>query len=63
MKKQKTKKPKKKKKPTMFLDWKNQHHQNDYFTQGNPYQTTNGIFHRTRIKKKLNLYGNTKDFE
>ena len=41
---------------TMFLDWKNQHCENDYTTQsnvqiqGNPYQTTNGIFHRTRTK-------------
>ena len=39
---------------TMFLDWKNQHCENDYTTQSslqiqcNPYQTTNGIFHRTR---------------
>ena len=38
----------------MFLDWKNQHCENDYTTQSNlqiqcnPYQTTNGIFHRTR---------------
>ena len=43
----------------MFLDWKNQYCQNDYTTQGNlliqcnPYQTTNGIFHRTRTKKFL----------
>ena len=34
----------------MFLDWKNQHCENDYTTQSNlqiqcnPYQTTNGIF-------------------
>ena len=41
---------------TMFLDWKNQYCQNDYTSQsnlqiqGNPYQTTNGIFHRTRMK-------------
>ena len=40
----------------MFLDWKNQYCQNDYTTQGNlqiqcnPYQITNGIFHRTRTK-------------
>ena len=40
----------------MFLDWKNQHCENDYTTQSNlqiqhnPYQTT-GIFHRTRTKK------------
>ena len=42
---------------TMFLDWKNQHCENDYTIQSNlqiqcnPYQTTNGIFHRTRTKK------------
>ena len=41
---------------TMFLDWKNRHCENDYTTQsnlqiqGNLYQTTNGIFHRTRTK-------------
>ena len=41
---------------TIFLDWKNQHCENDYTSQSNlqiqcnPYQTTNGIFHRTRIK-------------
>ena len=41
---------------TMFLDLKNQYCQNDYTTQGdlqiqcNPYQITNGIFHRTRTK-------------
>ena len=41
---------------SMFLDWKNQHCENDYTTQGNlqiqcnPYQTTNGIFLRTRTK-------------
>ena len=40
----------------MFLDWKNQHCQNDYTSQGNlqiqcnPYQISNDIFHRTRIK-------------
>ena len=40
----------------MFLDWKNQYCENDYTTQSNlqiqcnPYQTTNGIFHRTRRK-------------
>ena len=43
----------------MFLDWKNQDCQNDYTTQGNlqiqynPYQITNGIFHRTRTKNFL----------
>ena len=41
---------------TMFLDWKNQHCENDYTTQNNlqiqcnPYETTNGIFRRTRTK-------------
>ena len=40
----------------MFLDWKNQHCENEYTTQSNlqiqcnPYQITNGIFHRTRKK-------------
>ena len=40
----------------MFLDWKNQHCDNDCPTQNNlqiqcnPYETTNGIFHRTRTK-------------
>ena len=38
----------------MFLDWKNQHCENDSTTQSNlqiqcnPYQTANDIFHRTR---------------
>ena len=37
---------------TVFMDWKNQYCQNDYTTQSNlqiqcnPYQATNGIFHR-----------------
>ena len=37
----------------MFMGWKNQYCQNDYTTQGNlqiqcnPYEITNGIFHRT----------------
>ena len=40
----------------MFLDWKNQHCENDYTTQSNlqipcnPYQTTSGSFHRTTTK-------------
>ena len=44
---------------TMFLDWKNQYCENDYTTQSNlqiqciPYQTINGIFHRTRTKISL----------
>ena len=39
---------------TTFLDWKNQHCENDYTTQSNlqiqcnPYQATNSIFHRNR---------------
>ena len=38
----------------MFMDWKNQYSENEYTAQSdlqiqcNPYQTTNGIFHRTR---------------
>ena len=41
---------------TMFLNWKDQHCENDYTIQSNlqiqcnPYQTTTGIFHRTRTK-------------
>ena len=41
---------------TMFLDWKNQYCEKDYTSQSNlqiqwnPYQVTNGIFHRTRTK-------------
>uniref|UniRef100_A0A8C6BJV4 Uncharacterized protein n=1 Tax=Monodon monoceros TaxID=40151 RepID=A0A8C6BJV4_MONMO len=43
----------------MLLDWKNQYCENDSTTQSNlhnlqiqcnPYQTTTGIFHRTRTK-------------
>ena len=40
----------------MFLDRKNQYFENDYNTKFNlqiqcdPYQITNGIFHRTRTK-------------
>ena len=36
------------------MDWKNQYSENEYMTpkqsiiQCNPYQATNGIFHRTR---------------
>ena len=45
---------------TMFLDWKNQHCENDSTTQSNiqiqcnHYQTTTGIFHRTRTKNFIN---------
>ena len=41
---------------TMFMDWNNQYSENEYTTQSNlqiqcnPYQDTNGIFHRTRTK-------------
>ena len=40
----------------MLLDWKNQSCENDYTIQSNlqiqcnPYQITNGIFHRTRTR-------------
>ena len=39
---------------TMFMDWKNQYSENEYTTQSNlqiqsnPYQATNGIFHRVK---------------
>ena len=59
---------------TMFLDWKNQHCENEYTTQsnlqiqGNPYQTTNGIFHRNRTKNftvcmVISLYFDTNSFQ
>ena len=41
---------------SMFLGWKNQYCENDYTTKCNlhiqcdPYQITNGIFHRTETK-------------
>ena len=53
----------------MFLGRKNQYCKNDYTTkhslqiQCDPYQITNGIFHRTRTKKFHNSYGDTKDPE
>ena len=40
----------------MLLDWKNQYCESDYTTQSNlqiqcnPYEVTNGIFHRTRTE-------------
>ena len=43
----------------LHLDWKNQNCQNEYTTQcnlliqSNPYQITNGTFHRTRKKLKI----------
>ena len=54
-------------KDTMFLDWENQYCQNEYTTEGNlqiqhnPYQITNGILHRTKMKKNLNLYEDIKN--
>ena len=52
----------------MLLDQKNQYCENDYTTtqsnleiQFNPYQTTNGIFHRIRTKTYICMYVNTKD--
>ena len=45
---------------TMFLDWKNQHCENDYTTksnlqiQCNPYQTKNGIF--TELQQKISEF-------
>ena len=45
---------------TMFLDWKNQHCENDCTTQSNlqiqcdPYQTTNGIF--TKLEQKISQF-------
>ena len=54
-------------KDTMFLDWKKQYCQNEYTTKGNlqiqhnPYQITNGILHRTKMKKNLNLYEDIKN--
>ena len=45
----------------MFLGWKNQYCEKDPTTkcnlqiQCNPYQITNGTFHRTRTKKKITI--------
>ena len=45
---------------TMFLDWKNQHCENDSTTQSNlqiqcnPYQTTTGIF--TELEQKISKF-------
>ena len=50
---------------TMFLNWKNQHCENDYTTQSNlqiqcnPYKISNGISTELEQKKLYNLYGNT----
>ena len=54
---------------TMFLDWNNEYYQNAYTNQHNlqiqynPYQTTNGIFHKAKTKNLKNLYGDIKDAE
>ena len=63
---------------TMFLNWKNQHCENDYTVQSNlqiqynPYQITNGIFHRIRTnnytffmkqQKTLNSQNNFEEEE
>ena len=53
----------------VFLGRKNQYCENDYITkhnlqiQCNPYQITDGIFHRTRIKNFTIHMENTKDLE
>ena len=50
----------------MFLDRENQYCENDYITKHklqipcDPYQITNGIFHRTRTKN-FTIHRNTKD--
>ena len=50
----------------MCLDWKNQHCGNDSTTQSNlqiqcnPYQTTTGIFHRTRTKISRFVWQHTR---
>ena len=63
---------------TMFMDQKNQYSEYEYTTQSNlqiqwnPYQATNGIFHRARtnyfticmeIQKTLNSQSNLKKEE
>ena len=43
---------------TMFMNWKNQYSENEYTTQSNlqiqcnPYQATNGIFHKATATAK-----------
>ena len=50
----------------MFLDWKNQHCENDSTTQSNlqiqcnPYQITNGIFFTELKQKNLKIYMETQ---
>ena len=52
---------------TMFFNWKNQHCENDYTTQSNPqiqcnpYQITNGTFHKSKTNKQnLKIYIETQ---
>ena len=51
---------------SMFLGRKNQYYKNDYTTKCNlqiqcdPYQITNGTFHRTRTKKKITIHMETQ---
>ena len=54
---------------TVFMDCKNQHCQNGHTTQSNlqiqcnPYQATNGIFHRTRTNNFTICMGIQKNLE
>ena len=56
---------------TMFMDWKNEHFENDPTAttevhlpiQYNPYQNTNDIFHRCRTHILKKLCGNTEEPE
>ena len=49
----------------VFMDWRNQYSENEYNTQSNlqiqcnPYQATNGIFHRAR-KNNFTIYTEIK---
>ena len=51
------------------LRLKESYSKNDYITQSNlhvwcnPYQTTNGIFHRITTKIFYSFFGNNKDYE
>ena len=53
---------------TMFMDQKNQYSENEYTTQSNlqiqrnPYQDTNGIFHRARTNN-FTIWMETKNLE
>ena len=52
--------------PSSWAGRKNQYCENDYTTKRNiqiqcdPYQITNDIFHRTRIKKKITIHMETQ---